>query len=476
MKKATSLILIISFLLFAMPVSAASSSTDWKTAYKNQILKYTSSENFGQDTQITIVDLDRDGVPELFAGVPYRTVNHVDLAFTFKNGKLQALKYKGPGLGAESPIGFKIGMEALRAENLKVYKEKSSGKVVIIGEDGAGGAPSWTSELYSIRLKGTQLTAEKISAYHAEYGDHTDIQENFFFGGKKISQSVYDKKHKEYYSKLTEIPKQSTGLSGLELIRAKEDGSSYASKVNSLLKITASSKPASFNMGSDIYAKKSLSEKKKLLSFLGNFPEEVTFDATRYTGDQLVKIVSDNTNIYGIGPLKKLTEKKTITKKVTKSGSTYDWTFDVLSKKAVNQYIYDLFGLTPTKVSNYYFAKGSYHFPHWEAGGGVIDSPQIDQMYALGQGLYYIELTRYDVDMEEYDYDKWRSFGDFRHQPMTSWSQAVKSNITVEKKGTWHAIIKERSVGGKKVLNLVKIQKGKLSPSSLQSYLKKLKL
>ncbi|WP_433944407.1 hypothetical protein [Paenibacillus sp. SN-8-1] len=229
-------------------------------------------------------------------------------------------------------------------------------------------------------------------------------------------------------------------------------------------------------LGTNIYPNKSLSEKKQMMEFLGNFPEEVQhFDIKSYKDDELVRIAATNTTKYGIGPLKKLMKSIVVRPLTDQDGKTYDWPYYKIPKKDTEQYIQSLFGVTPKKVSKSYYENGAYYFPSWEAGGGNEDSPQIERMYAFGKGYYYVELTRYYIEAVNYDPKLWQSFGDFEHMPMEKWSKAIKDRIYVEKEGSWHAILKENVINGKKTWRLVEYNKGtKLTKTQITKYISKL--
>ncbi|WP_405176374.1 hypothetical protein MHI27_12085 [Paenibacillus sp. FSL H8-0261] len=234
MKKSLALLLVFALLLVALPAQAATKKDEWKQAYKSYILEYISSENFGQDSLIVLFDFDRDGIPELIVGEPYRTVNRVDLAFTFKNGKAQKLSQKGTGLGAESPINFTIGMEAFNTGNVKIFKNKKNRQYKTIVKDGGGGVTGWESGEYAISLQGTQLITHELSK---TYYDRDEDSTEYIFKGKILSETMYNKSRQNYFSEYTQIPSQSKQLPGLKLVTSKENGTSYEKEVNIFLGI-----------------------------------------------------------------------------------------------------------------------------------------------------------------------------------------------------------------------------------------------
>ncbi|BBI36787.1 hypothetical protein [Cohnella abietis] len=467
MKKTVSIVLFLCLILNLSPAYAADQTSDWKSAYKNYILKYVNTDYFTSDSAVVLVDIDRDGVPELFGGESYRTVNRVDIAYTFKKGKAAKVTQKGGVIG-ESPIGFDIGIGAFLKENLKVYKDKKTGAFKVIGTDSGGGIASWSSSDILIQLNGTIITIKEISnSYTSKDGQNENTE--YRFNGKAVKESQYTSNRKQYFSQLTGVATQANVLRLSDLSSAKEKGISYEATVNQFLQIKTPS------LGTNIYPQKALNDKKELMKFFGNFPETERFDLTAYKDQELVNIASTNTTKYGIGPLAEL-RNKTVVRKRNVGGESYNWDYYPFKKALVDKYFKELFGVVPKQIDKDYFSNGVYYFPSWEAGGGGKDTPQIDGMYALGKGLFYVELTRYYTDMEEYDSKKWKSFGDFQYLPMNNWSKAIKDSVVLEKEGIWHAIIRETNVNGKKGWNLVKYQKGKkLTKAELDQYIKKLK-
>lgn len=195
-------------LLIASPIQAAQQTTGWKQAYKKEITSYMNSDEFTGDSLITLIDIDRDGTPELFAGDSYRTVNSTALAFTYKKGKLLPLIHKGSGAGSDSQIGFKLGMAAFKAGETKVFKDKKTGKYKVIAKDGGGGVASWNSNEYVLELNGAVLTSTEISTFDG----NEDGEEFYSFKGKKVTKAQYNKSRTAYYAQFKQIPSEAKTL------------------------------------------------------------------------------------------------------------------------------------------------------------------------------------------------------------------------------------------------------------------------
>jgi|GEM_PF-4448700 hypothetical protein len=467
MKKATGAVLFLGLLLnLLIPLEASAQAANWKQTYKKYILDYIQSDGFNQDSVITLIDLDRDGVPELIGGEDYRIINRIDFAYTFKKGQSLRLTHQGPGIGEESPIGFRIGMHAFTKGNLNLYKDKKSGKLQFVGTDGVGGIAGSDVGDYVIQLTGTVLKTYEISRHYTEEG----VKDEYTFKGNKVTKSAYDAKRKSYYASLAKTSVQPAVLSGSDILNS--DNAEDA--IDRLLGLENERKA---ELGKNLYPQMPLEDKKALMRFLGNFPAEVEqFDITHYTDDELVGLVSNNTMKYGIGPLADRDPEPVTRPRTFEDGSTADWTYYGYPEKDVNDYIQSLFGVVPKQASSAYLENGTYYFPDWAAGGGSLDVPELEGVYALGNGLYYLELTRYAPEMDEWDYDKWVSFGDFQHTPIENWSAQTKAGLTLTKEGFWHAIVrKTQDDSGSVSWHLVEYRKNKkMTKAELDEYVRKL--
>ncbi|GMK40470.1 hypothetical protein PCCS19_35260 [Paenibacillus sp. CCS19] len=219
MKRWISSAAIASLLMGDSLAYGASTSTaqqpKWKDAYKKYIANYLKSEDLMiGDCVITLVDIDRDGVPELFGGLSYRTENVIDIAYTYKNGKVQKLTQKGPGAGDSGSIGFNLGMTAFVKGHILVYKEKKTGKYVVIGKDSGGGAVSVSGGDYSLTLNGTVLTTKEINGFYEEQTEGGNWEGIYYSSGKKVSKKQYDASRSNYYAQLTALTKQSSTIAG----------------------------------------------------------------------------------------------------------------------------------------------------------------------------------------------------------------------------------------------------------------------
>ncbi|WP_256759871.1 hypothetical protein [Cohnella sp. WQ 127256] len=202
MKRVMGLVVFLCLLLNSnVTVHAAQQTAGWKQAYKTKILNYIHSDNWGQDSEIALFDIDRDGVPELFTGSSYRLSNHIATAYSFKKEKIQTLTLKGPGQSEAGKLGF---------ADFQLFKEKKTGKYRVIARDCISGASNGTCGEYIVQLAGATLTTTEIST-HTQSDESGD---SYTFLGKKITKAQYDAKQKNYYAQLTNMQMKTTKLSG----------------------------------------------------------------------------------------------------------------------------------------------------------------------------------------------------------------------------------------------------------------------
>ncbi|WP_172200717.1 hypothetical protein [Saccharibacillus qingshengii] len=208
----------------------AASVTGWKKAYQKHIRDYVKSgggDDFRSDeSYITLVDLDRDGIPELFAGKNYRTVQSMDLAYTFKNGKALPIRQSG-GQGYASEYGtfhtnFDIGVagfvKSTPYEGLKMFKHKKTGAIVAIGKSGYSSVAGWAVEEHVIKLIGTTLAIQEVSTMSEERGLPGDGSiYTYTIRGEKVSKATYDLNRSNYYASLQGIASGTKTLSGREV-------------------------------------------------------------------------------------------------------------------------------------------------------------------------------------------------------------------------------------------------------------------
>lgn len=230
MKRFVTLILVFLMVTSSTSAYAAQPSSTWKSSYKKILNNYLKSEDFGQNNVITLVDIDQDGVPELFAGQAYRTVNHLDLAYTFKNGKAVPLKQSGPGL-SEDESG--LGMEGFNKGQVKIFVNKKTNKHTVIVRDGGGGAVTTSVGEYAINLQGSKIVSQEISV--ATYSQ--EIDDEFTFKGEKVSKSTFDKNRIKYFSQLKQKPSNATHLDGSYVTNMIDAGWSREKIINKFLKL-----------------------------------------------------------------------------------------------------------------------------------------------------------------------------------------------------------------------------------------------
>jgi len=205
MQRVISVVVLLCLMFNASVVHAAQQPMDWKQAYKTQIINYIYSDAWDQTSEISLFDIDQDGVPELFAGSSYRMSSHIAMAYTFKKGKIIPLTHKGPGQGYGSSNGIKLGMPSF-----SLFKDQKTGKYKVFASDGQSGAATSSGGEYLIQLNGTVLTTTEISTYISsdENGD------SYTYEGKKVSKTQYDANRKKYFAPLTDMKKKTLQLFG----------------------------------------------------------------------------------------------------------------------------------------------------------------------------------------------------------------------------------------------------------------------
>jgi len=211
LKRYTSLVVVVIMLFTAIPsLGFASPQVDWKAAYKEYIKQVISAESgfpFEIET-VVLIDLDRDGIPELFGGQADRLVSWIVIGETYRNGKNISIYQNGVNRSDR----FSIGMYAFSVDNsssgIKLFKDSVTGEYKYIGTDGYSSAIGWGLTEYEITLNGSTLLAKEIVSSRGPnpgHEDDPDVVEEYGIGGKKVSKANYEKYRASYYYRLTEV-------------------------------------------------------------------------------------------------------------------------------------------------------------------------------------------------------------------------------------------------------------------------------
>lgn len=213
MKRCVSFLIILIMIFVAFPNWGLSSSKmDWKESYKKyikQVLSDGGSFSFDPDMVMVLVDLDRDGIPELIGGEAYRLVSWIGIAKTIRNGQIVDIRQDG----VEDSEKFTIGMYAFLVNDpyhpgIKLYKDRNTGEYRYIGIDGYSSAISWGETEYEISLNGSTLRAKEIISSQGPNPGHEndpDVVEAYYIGNKKVSKTDFEAYRRGYYANLISV-------------------------------------------------------------------------------------------------------------------------------------------------------------------------------------------------------------------------------------------------------------------------------
>lgn len=173
-----------------------------KDLYKDFLNKYNDEEVI---TELILVDLNDDRIPELIAGSFSKTYSPIKIALTIEDGNLVALKFdghygvSGVSRNSENYGIVNIGMPVF--ESLKVYKDKKTDEVVFIGKDiSANSADEGVAGDYTISLNNGVLNTKEIF-----FKDHSEDIKKYRYMNNDVSQNEFKNKTEEYYSNLEEL-------------------------------------------------------------------------------------------------------------------------------------------------------------------------------------------------------------------------------------------------------------------------------
>ena len=184
-------------------------ASDWKTLYKNYLIA-TKDQHLYES--MVLVDLDRDGIPEFFAGSNAMSFCPTEIALTVQDGKLVKLFNKTQGLcgsgqgDTEFAANFEVGFEAF--QNAKLYQNTQTKEYKWIGKDGySRGMDFYATGIYELTLQGKEVISNRIfySFFDNEYKDSPIIEE-FEYRNQEVSKATYEKQYANYFKNLKEIP------------------------------------------------------------------------------------------------------------------------------------------------------------------------------------------------------------------------------------------------------------------------------
>ncbi|MGF7049488.1 hypothetical protein J2T13_004009 [Paenibacillus sp. DS2015] len=252
--------------------------------------------------------------------------------------------------------------------------------------------------------------------------------------------------------------------------------------------VSAATSASSFK---NTYPKLNTADKSKLISFLYYFTAEYDpivvkkmsdFEIMEYIrngflSDDVIFTSEDLTPVSRAIPKEFMVEIEAI------GDEDVSYTYNVYSAKQVNKLTQKLFGRTIAAKD--YIKTGEYkqelvrykdgYFFMRDYGKNAVDGPissQVNKLYALGNGLYYVNFTNYQFPYTE----NVKSAGKYL-LPMELWTSAVKKAVleSAEIYGpptVGYAFLKEVSVSGKKSWRLLEYNRkgGSLTEKQIKAY------
>lgn len=196
------LTLILTLLIGGIPTYAV----DWKTLYANYL---SSNKNDLIYENLTLLDINRDGIPELFGGANSLTYCPVNVALTINNGKIAHLTNTTDGLCGlgESEVkgqkGFNVGYEAFQSAEL--YKDTKTGQYKWIGKDGSSiNTRHYSLGIYELTLKGTKVVSDMI--FYEFHDEDESFTEEYKYQNKKVTKASYTQAKASYFKNLQKVP------------------------------------------------------------------------------------------------------------------------------------------------------------------------------------------------------------------------------------------------------------------------------
>lgn len=447
--------LIMFSFLFPFPLTLAQ-ETSWQTAYREYLKEYLDQNRLDQ---MILVDLNRDGIPELFGGNSSMISSPVEVAITFQDDKVVDLNHDGNGIsGWESTIDFMIGLPTF--VGLELYQDISRNEYIFFGADSVNGGDSQDGCTYEISLvEHTVFTKEIYCASVPKWEYEEGITETFTFLGLEVTEVEFERKRSDYYSTLQEVDLKliSTGYGSVSNLL---DGAEIDAAINHFLNSYSNS------FGEDLYLSMASEDKLRLNEFINHFIQNFSeFDITRYGDTDFLDLALWNTFI-NISPVEFNEDLIKYRPLYLKEEAEYygfteeevvNWPFYLMSANAVDEYLTELFGVVPEKKQKYksvgfntfYFEDGYYFFPELMFGGEwTAVSPQVEHLYSIEDGLYYLEYSIYDFAYSD-DID-------FSIELKENWSQEKKHSAYKVNSG--YAIIRDVVIDGVETWNIVKYE------------------
>lgn len=221
-KRAALFVMMAALLITVFPVNAQAASAKWKKAckaYNSWLAKNSSkfkarefdfstknTESYKKADRFMLVDLDKNGVPELIVTHPIAWKDDVIYVYTYKSGKVVQVKDMDGRVGELAAVS--ISCQA--SGRYEVYKcEKKHLHVIWNGGNDGTDETVYTvskgklkqyaranevdifgnhnSEMYSYTLNGKKVTAKKYKAFVKKCGK----DRNYFVSNTKANRKKY---------------------------------------------------------------------------------------------------------------------------------------------------------------------------------------------------------------------------------------------------------------------------------------------
>lgn len=181
-----------------------------KNIYREYLKSYSDQDNPIKD--LVLVDLNSDGMPELFCGYTSRAYCPVNVVLSVKDGQLVKLNIQRNenGISGNNYDNGKsdIGLRAF--SNIKLYKSRKTNEYSFIGKDSSSiNSDEWREGEYVISLDGNTINSKQIFYRISMQDDKSNQPRKYVLAykycGNEISKSEYDTKYKEYFNDLEEV-------------------------------------------------------------------------------------------------------------------------------------------------------------------------------------------------------------------------------------------------------------------------------
>ncbi|MEC1717795.1 hypothetical protein [Schinkia azotoformans] len=400
-----------------------------------------------------LIDFDKDGVSELYIlYVTYGAESYIEEVWGYKDGK-------------------EVKMYSEETDDL--FGGWTSDRTVSINNDG-NTYINHSSRLGEVFAYDDYWTIEnnviKITKASAEYIDGNEDSWIYKITENGKDRNVSEEEYNQFLNNLGHPSKKiingNAGAPAFEI----DITNNLNTVMNFLNQLRTFTHQTSLE---NSVSKLALEKKKGIIAFLNYFTELNTLDVEHYKDPEIMEFIID-ANFYN-----KFSEQE-LPQVSSKEAILDNHYYYPYSAESVNQLTKKLFGITlqPKNISvvnpddEYDLAKykdGYFYILIPDIGGdNSISSPQINALYDLGNGLYYVEFVICRVDF----FDVEGLDEKYLLDPFNTWNDTEKSQSYYLTPG--YAIIKEVKENRKNTWQLVRYStNGKLlSDAEIEQYVK----